>query len=110
MEKTTHEKNIKRMLQITHNKKDFDGIELSKYNYIVKATDKFMSGWGRAENKIAKSLLLCETKKQAFIAIEKMDKYFKFKNWYNINCETIPLNESNVIYTLRTIDHCPLWK
>ena len=103
------ENNLKRMLKASHNEIDFKDIDLSKYNYIVKTSDMFMSGWGLASNHTAKTLLLCETKQQALTAIEKMDKCFKHKNWYNINHERISLNTSKDIYTLRVIDHSILW-
>lgn len=104
------ENNIKRMLKASHNEDDFKDVDLSKYNYIVKASDMFLSGWGLAKGKTANTLLLCETKQQALTAIEKMDKCFKYKNWYNINHERITLNTSKDIYTLRVIEHSILWK
>lgn len=33
--------------------------------YYVTMTDKFMSGWGRAEGKINKFVVCCETRQQA---------------------------------------------
>ena len=33
--------------------------------YYVTMTDKFMSGWGMAENKINKMIVVCDTMKQA---------------------------------------------
>ena len=42
-----------------------ESIELNKGMYFVCATDKFMSGWGRAENKTAKRIIICRTYREA---------------------------------------------
>jgi type I site-specific restriction endonuclease len=109
---TTKEKNIKKALRVSHNEEDFKDFDFSKYNYVVKATDKFMSGWGCAENMTAKTIIFCETKEQAQRCISLMDNSFKYIHWYNVNYETLPINESlnKVIYTLRVIDHCTIWQ
>lgn len=64
--------------------------ELSKdYNYIVKANDKFLSGWGEAKNKKHIQLILCKTieeKERIFNDLQK-DNTFNYVNWY-------PLSES----------------
>lgn len=42
-----------------------ESIELNKGMYFVCATDKFMSGWGCAENKTAKRIIICRTYREA---------------------------------------------
>ncbi len=111
MEKLTiKEKNINRLLRLAHNEEDFKDFDFNKYNYIVKATDNFMSGWGCAKDTSAISILLCETKEQAQRAMYLMEKdSFKYINWFNINYETINL-KSDYVYTIRIIDHCQIWR
>lgn len=42
-----------------------DSVQITNDLYFVCATDKFMSGWGRAENKTAKRIIICSTYRQA---------------------------------------------
>ena len=43
-------------------------VEIAKPSYWVTMTDKFMSGWGMAKNKINKLVLSCNTYEEALIA------------------------------------------
>lgn len=38
--------------------------------YYVTMNDKVLSGWGKAQGKINKLVLTCETEKEAFIVME----------------------------------------
>ena len=103
------EKNIKRILKVSHNEDDFKEFDFSDYKYIVKATDNFMSGWGCAENTKAKTILFCKDMQQVRKAIPLMkEDNFVYCNWYNINQEK-PTFKSEYIFTIRIIDHYILW-
>ena len=40
-------------------------IEVTVNTYFVVMTDKYLSGWGGAENRIAKRIIICDNFKQA---------------------------------------------
>lgn len=73
--------------------------------YYVTATDKFMSGWGLAENKINKVVVICSSLKEAREVQQALDtrKEMKYVNiraskpyynnnylisWYKYNSKT----------------------
>jgi hypothetical protein len=104
------ENNIKRILKIAYNEVDFEDFDFTDYNYIVKATDTFLSGWGTAKDTKAKTILFCKDTLQVHNAIYKMKKDgFTYCNWYNIKHER-PQFKSGNVFTIRIIDNCILWK
>ena len=46
---------------------------LSEYRYFVTMTDTMLSGWGRAENKTAKRIVLCKTFRDAQIIVNGLN-------------------------------------
>lgn len=51
--------------------------------YYVSMTDKFLSGWGMAENKISKYIIICNNLEQAREVAEcagRKDSEFKYIN------------------------------
>lgn len=46
---------------------------LNEYNYYVTMTDKSLSGWGMAENKTAKRVVLCKTFREAQIIVSGLN-------------------------------------
>lgn len=52
--------------------------------YYVCATDKFMSGWGKAENKINKVVIECDSYSEAVKMQEKLEKREEMR-YININ-------------------------
>jgi hypothetical protein len=110
MKKTIKERNLDKILSIAHNDLDFTKERLSNYKYVVKATDKLLSGWGVAENKTAKTLLFCYTLDEARTAIEKMKRdNFIYCNWYNLENDKIPMKKEHVFIN-RIIEEAVLWK
>ena len=104
------EKNIKRILKVAYNESDFVDFDFSDYNYIIKATDNFMSGWGVAEGTKAKSIVFCKNMNEVRHAIDKMENdSFVYCNWYNIKMEKPQFKTENV-FTIRIIDHCVNWR
>lgn len=63
-------------------------ITINENSYFVTATDKFLSGWGKAEGKTAKRVIICDSYKQA----KRMsDAFINSKEWKYINiCCRIP--------------------
>lgn len=74
------------------------------YAYIVKAQDKFLSGWGYAENKKHVHLIACRTydELQAILRDLYKDKSMSYVNWcYISNTKTINNYTRNKSYTIR---------
>lgn len=74
------------------------------YKYIVKAQDKFLSGWGCANNKKHVQLIACRDMDQ----LERIkhdlynDKTMNYVNWCYINdMQTIYNYTRNKTYTIR---------
>ena len=57
------------------------------YKFVIKAQDKFLSGWGLSENKKHLQLILCKTEEEKDIILKDLyqDNTFKYVNWYYIN-------------------------
>ena len=63
----------------TITKQDIEYFKKIGYKYFVKANDKFLSGWGQAENKIHVQIILCKNMED----VNKMIKYFSNSNDFN---------------------------
>lgn len=70
--------------------------------YYVTMTDKFMSGWGMAENKINKMIVECETMEQARI-IERNAKKRDEMRYINICFKKPSYNKE------RYLESCKRW-
>lgn len=57
------------------------------YKYIVKATDKCLSGWGGANNRKHIQLIVCydEREKDAILRDVRGDKTFNYVDWNYID-------------------------
>jgi len=79
-------------------------------NIYVTMTDKFMSGWGKAENKVNKFIVVCETMEQAR-AIERNAKKCNEMKYINI-CFTKPCyNKDRYVESVRSYDELGvIWK
>ena len=79
-------------------------LKMNGYKYIIKAQDKFLSGWGCAENKKHVQLIACrtETERDAIEQDLKHDATFNYVNWCSIyNTNTIYNFIRNKSYTIR---------
>ena len=76
----------------------------------VTMTNKFMSGWGKAENKVNKFIVVCETIEQAR-TIERNAKERNEIKYINI-CFTKPCyNKGRYIESVRSYDELgAIWK
>ena len=56
------------------------------YNYIAKAYDKFLSGWGEAENMAHVQLIACRTREELSTILSDLrkDDTLIYVNWYYI--------------------------
>ena len=74
------------------------------YNYIIKATDKALSDWGKATNKKHIQLIACKTieEKDMILHYVYSDKSFNYINWYYIDdIKQIKAIARNKSYTIR---------
>lgn len=74
------------------------------YKYIIKANDKFLSGWGYAENKKHVQLIACKTLDERMKIYYDLlaDNSFNYVNWCSINDKkTINNFIRNKSYTIR---------
>ena len=68
----------------------------------VTMTDRFMSGWGMAQNKTNKLVIVCDTYAQAYL-IEKNAKNRREMRYVNVRT-TKPYYGSNVLTTWKTFE------
>lgn len=74
------------------------------YNYIIKANDKALSGWGYATDKRHIQLIACKTieEKDMILHYVYSDKSFNYINWYYIDdIKQIKAIARNKSYTIR---------
>lgn len=74
------------------------------YKYIIKACDKFLSGWGGAGNKKHVQLIACKTDEELYRIKNRLyeDKSFNYIDWNIIdNYNSIYNWVRNKSYTIR---------
>ena len=79
-------------------------LRMNGYKYIIKATDKFLSGWGNANNKKHVQLIACKTSGELTIILRDLydDNSFNYVKWCDIyNHNTIMNFIRNKSYTIR---------
>jgi hypothetical protein len=61
-------------------------LTMNNYKYIIKANDKFLSGWGQSTNRKHIQLIACKTEEEKDHIIEDLtkDNAFNYINWYYI--------------------------
>jgi hypothetical protein len=74
----------------------------AKAKFWVTMTDKFMSGWGRAEGKTNKFIVACQTYEQAEIIARNAAKRSEMK-YINI-CINKPRFGANVLESWKTFE------
>ena len=57
------------------------------YKFVIKAQEKFLSGWGLSDNKKHLQLILCKTENEKDLILKDLydDNTFIYVNWYCIN-------------------------
>lgn len=79
-------------------------LKMNGYRYILKAQDKFLSGWGMTGGKKHIHLIACKTQDERETIYQDLlnDKTFNYINWYNIHEDNKILNTiRNKTYTIR---------
>lgn len=85
-------------------KKYLDELIKMNYQYIVKAQDKFLSGWGLSSNKKHVQLIACKTADELERIKRSLydDKTFNYVNWCKIeDTKSIYNYIRNKTYTIR---------
>lgn len=75
-----------------------------KYKYVVKAQDKFLSGWGYSSNSKHLQLILCSDYEELSKIVQDLrnDKTMSYINWWFINdIKGISNATRNKSFTLR---------
>lgn len=64
-------------------------LTMNDYKYIIKARDKWLSGWGKANNKTHIQLIACKTEQEKDTILKDLynDNTFSYVNWYIIPYE-----------------------
>jgi hypothetical protein len=89
--------------------------QVTKYNWLVTATDKMLSGWGRATGKISKRIVICESAQQARRVAENMRQQgFIYVNTHTGNGRRnrpfFPYyNPSRYVVSINHVKDCPIW-
>ena len=63
-----------------------NSLSMEGYKYIIKAKDKFLSGWGEAGNKSHIQLIGAKDEEEKSKILQDLykDKSFQYVNWYMI--------------------------
>lgn len=82
-----------------------DTIEITNGLHYVTASDKFMSGWGRAENKTAKRIVVCKTWRQAQRMADAMkNNPHSYMKYVNIRSSFPRYSDSSYICSFSTYE------
>jgi hypothetical protein len=76
--------------------------------YYVTMTDKFFSGWGRAENRLNKLVFECETLNEARIVVENAENRSDQKN-INIRSTKPYYSSKKYLVQYKTKEDYPSW-
>lgn len=84
---------------------------LSDYNYFVTMTDTMLSGWGEAENKTAKRVILCKSWREAQIIVSGLNNC-KDRNgmrYINISYKFPKYSENRYTVSIDEFKDCTLY-
>lgn len=82
-------------------------IEVKSHHYIVTATDKAMSGWGRAEGKTHKQIVICEDWSQMC----RVKRNLRQQGFTYVNdCIRLPkYSSTRYTWSYHHANDCPIW-
>lgn len=85
------------------NKKDIEEIKKLGYKYIIKAKDKFLSGWGNSANKTHVQIILCRTSEERETILRDLenDKTFNYITWNYLEYKNVYNYIYKKSYTIR---------
>ena len=76
--------------------------------YYVTMTDKFMSGWGLAENKTNKLVFICENYEEAQTVAKNAENRSEMK-YINICTDKPRYDSKRYLTQFKTIEEAPNW-
>lgn len=81
--------------------------KIKDFPYYVTATDKFMSGWGKAKGKIAKLVVCCSNREQFNRVYKNMkkDRTLSFVK----QAVNKPHWGKDAVVIVKVAGDCPLW-
>lgn len=100
--------------KLTETKGHFDVngriINVTPSNWYVIGNDKHLSGWGRAEGKISKRIVVCRDREQAFRVARNMEQTgFIYVSARPARRELPYYSPSRYVLSFNHADDCPLW-
>lgn len=103
----------------TCNRQDFEGVEICHIKnhfdkcFVVIARDRFLSGWGIAENKTAYQVVLCFNESQAQTIKRNLDgmKDFTHVQYFGLQyfLESKICTGKTQVTSLKNANRCPAW-
>jgi hypothetical protein len=82
---------------------------VSSATIVVTATDKFLSGWGRAEGKTHKQVVICSDWSQADRVERNLRKEGRGMKYVSTRRGVPNYPASRYTFSIRHADDCPLW-
>lgn len=84
---------------------------LSDFSYFVTMSDTFLSGWGNAERKTAKRVVLCKTWREAQIIMDGISNCRNNNGMRYVNvCNKFPkYNRNKYTVSVDLFDNCTLY-
>lgn len=84
---------------------------LSDYNYFVTMTDTMLSGWGNADGKTAKRVILCQTFREAQVIVSGLNncKNRNGMRYINIACKFPKYSEKRYTVSVDEFEKCTLY-
>ena len=85
--------------------------DLSEYRYFVTMTDTMLSGWGQAENKTAKRVILCQSWREAQIIVSGLNncKNRNGMRYINIAYKFPKYSEKRYTVSVDEFEDCTLY-
>ena len=77
--------------------------------FYVTMTDKHMSGWGLASNKISKLVVECDTLEQAELIHQNVKRKSKEMKYVNITISKPSYNSNQYHTSIKNFDSCAYW-
>lgn len=82
---------------------------MTNKKFYVTMTDRFLSGWGQAEGKISKYIIICDTFAEAQKAAQRAEERSEMK-YINICFKKPYYNSSRYHTSYVTLDEAPFFK
>lgn len=84
---------------------------LNEYRYFVTMTDTMLSGWGNADGKTAKRIVLCKYFRDAQIIVSGLNncKNRNGMRYINISCKFPKYSENRYTVSIDEFNDCTLY-